>query len=693
MTSILPPPIPSGPNPPLNHQGKEESLVGVIRKLDPLTIDQIKAGEVVERPVNVVKELVENALDAGAKSISVELLDGGKQRIQVTDNGCGILPIDLSLSVERHATSKLKKVEDLWELDSFGFRGEALASMASVSSFTLRSRHQSLPIGYELEVPFGIKKEGLKEISIPVGTTVCVSDLFLNVPVRKKFLKSAASELTLVIEFLTALALQNEQLCLSLKHNGKVLFHYPSSQTSSLRAQQIFKTSYSDYHRVECEDRHNRIEGYLLDPQKARSHAQWDYVFVNGRFIRDKWIKNAIFGAYKGLLGKGLVPSYVLFLQLPPSLVDVNAHPSKTLVRFTDPLWVQDFITRHLQESMHAFLQQQHAFSAPDPAPPTPDPPEEAPLILNTVKAKLKVEPKGESRVVPQADSRALSWDPSAPMSRPTSKPIGSVHEKSSEKQNEKHYEKSHWGNLKPTITPQTKKEELLAFPDLPIENHTFKDALYCGQIFNGYLIFEDKENMLVVDQHAFHERVLFESYRKTLKETGLHQQHVLSPIMIPVPSSAYSLLEEAVDLFKELGFQFDLMPNSQVALLSYPSLIKQSQIVGVFDSCIVRLLKSTPLGDLDSHPLEKWSKNQTVSSTHEVTNWQFRKEEVLFDGLATMACHNAVRVGESLSLGQVEQLLVQARGVDFFVHCPHGRPVFKAFQRKEVGFWFQRPS
>ena len=330
--------------------------MSVIRKLPDHVINQIKAGEVVERPSSVVKELLENALDAQASEVEIELIDCGRQLIRVVDNGTGMSPDDAMMALERHATSKLTSAIDLDDLATFGFRGEALPSIAAVSHFTLKTRLVTEAAATQITVQDGIRGEPCA-CAMPVGTEIMVRDLFASVPARRKFLRSTSTELGHVIELFQAMALAYYRVGLKLSHNGRILHDYPQAHSLKDRLAQLMGSESNEFVEVSYEKGTFKLEGFVQKPELAKPVPKHFITFVNGRLVRDRIVRNGVLSGYTGLTMKGLVPSCVLFVTVDQTLVDVNAHPNKTEIRFNDAALIQDLVTIALQSDLRRTTQ------------------------------------------------------------------------------------------------------------------------------------------------------------------------------------------------------------------------------------------------------------------------------------------------------------------------------------------------
>jgi DNA mismatch repair protein MutL len=622
-------------------------MVPRIRALPELVVNQIAAGEVIERPSSVVKELLENSVDAGATRIEIDVENGGHDLIRVVDDGCGIHPEDLLLAFAPHATSKLTSADELFEVGTFGFRGEALASVGSVAQVTLQSRPRALDAGSCIECHGG-ELGPLRAWSGAPGTRIEVRQLFFNTPVRRKFLKSPATEIGHISETVLRLALahcrgeERAGLHLVLRHNGKVVHDIPASTGLRERIGLFFgRETERSLYEVRSEAGGARLHGYVADPACDRSNARAQYLFVNGRPVRDRSLSHAIQEAYRGLLMTGRYAAAFLFLELPPGQVDVNVHPTKSEVRFRHPQALHHLIytaikSRLREEDLVARLAPaptSEMLSRPEAPPPEPlmfelsPPPRPAPLLplppAPTYRPRVEAPPIRPSSLA-RPERREAETPP----------PISEV---------------------LPTAAAQ--------LPPARDEPRPW-DVPRVIQLYDAYLVLETEEGMLVIDQHALHERILYEQYSKRIAERRLESQPLLIPEPVELSGEASGLLLEQKAALEELGLGVEPFEGSTVLLTRYPAL----------------------LGSRSPSELLR------AVADHLVEQEQLPGRGVVFnDILSLMACHSAVRAGERLSPEMMAELVSQRRLAEDHHHCPHGRPTALLFTRQELERQFRR--
>jgi DNA mismatch repair protein MutL len=592
--------------------------MAVVRRLPNDLANQIAAGEVVERPASVVKELVENALDAGASKVKVEIDLGGVHRIRVTDDGSGMEETDARLALERHATSKIAVLEDLASITSFGFRGEALPSIASVSRFTLSTRVRGADGGVALTV-IGGAETVVRPVGCAVGTHVEVADLFFNVPARRKFLKATSTESGHVGEVVLLAALASPRVAFTLSRDGKVAREITRASSRKERVHQVVAEA-----RLEpCERERGplRVEAYLAPPERARSGAVGLYVFVNGRPVKDRLLTRAIAQAYGSVLEPGRYPVGVVYLALPTDMVDVNVHPQKSEVRFADARGILDAITRELHSALaHAFALPAfvtgHSWWKPGPQAVIPARP---PI------------PDAASYGTTLAEGGPDPWQLHAPRA-----------------------EAPRDGYLvtEPTLDAlaENLSAGLLGAPIDPLLGRAgfYGQLRFIGQVRAMFLLAEGPDGIYVLDQHAAAERVTFERLSRDYKERRIASQRLLIPEVITLTPSEHALLEEHADDALGLGLEVRLLSGSAVAVHAVPKILSRAH-----PEHLVRDLVAE-VGRAAKRPF-----NDAVDLV-----------------LATMACHGSVRAGDVLSNEEAKALLVALDTAEFGGHCPHGRPV-----------------
>ncbi len=581
-----------------------------IRVLPDVLANQIAAGEVVERPASVVKELVENALDADARRIVIELEDGGARLIRVSDDGCGMRAEDAPLAFLRHATSKIREPADLWRIATLGFRGEALPSIAAVAAVELRTRARGAETGVQVSVEQG-RVVSVHESGDAVGTMVTVRELFAPVPARRKFLKSLATELGHVVELLTRISLISPTVHFRLLHQGREVAVHPPVATLAERARQVFGVERVRGGRSFGDERLGiTVQGFAFSPHLSFASARYVYQYVNGRSIRDRALQHAVAEGYASLIPRGRWPGVIVTLQLPPADVDVNVHPAKHEVRFRLAHVVHDTVLGTIRRALAGATGLEEAPAARG-----------APAHRHTQTAALPLHP---SRAEPR------SWPsptPAAPMVRET---------------------------------PAEESPEPLADAD----RRGFGGLRFVGQIFRGYLVCEGTDRLVLIDQHAAHERVAFERLREQHRSGAVERQALLLPATVELdPAETEALLAAAGEL-DALGFEVEPFGERAFVVRAVPALL------GLDDP---RLL------------LEDLAEGLAAVGSH------LSGAEALETVLGRIACHSVVRVGRALTAVEVEALLADLDALTFGSNCPHGRPVSVEFGRGQLERMFGR--
>ena len=592
-----------------------------IRQLPPLVVNQIAAGEVIERPASVVKELLENAVDAGAARIDVDVEQGGIDLIRVVDDGCGICADDLPLAFASHATSKLKDAADLFKVGTLGFRGEALASIGSIARVTLQSRPPEQPSGSEIACHGG-QLSVVKPWNGTPGTRIEVRHLFYNVPVRRKFLRGQATEMSHLSEVFVRLALSHLRLHLTLRHNSKLVYEVPASAGLLDRIGLFFGREVREQlYPVEAEAGPLTVGGYVADPACERGGPGTQYFFVNGRWVRDRLLTQALQEAYRGLLMTGRHAVAFLFLDLPPEDVDVNVHPTKAEVRFRDPERLQRLLGKAVHDRLQAEdltgrLRGPAAVEAPRPTPP-PEP--------------------------------TLAFDPPPPAPRPAAPAPVPVR-----------------GADRQTAAPVVRSAPPPPAPEAPRpqRQEQLPVVVRALQLHDTYLAVEVPEGMLLIDQHALHERILFEKLRQRLQAGKLDRQRLLIPEPVELSPHQAALLLEQRDALAELGLEVEPFGGGTVVLHSYPALLSKKPPRAILRAVVDYLLAREKMPG---------------------------REQLLNDLLSLMACHSAVRAGDRLTAEEISALVGQRALADNSHHCPHGRPTSLLFTLHDLERQFRR--
>ena len=595
--------------------------------LSDALISQIAAGEVIERPASVVKELVENALDARAKRIEVELERGGCGLIRVRDDGIGIQPEEIALALARHATSKIASLDDLESVSTLGFRGEALPSIASVSRLSLVSRSALGAHAWSVEARDGALAAPVPA-SHPPGTSVEVRDLFFNVPARRKFLRSEATEYQHIVRMLERLALSRFEVAFTLVHNGKVIWSLPAAHTAPQRLARVAKICGEDFAGHVIELKHDteslRLSGWLALPTFSRSQSDLQFAFLNGRFVRDKLLAGATRLAYQDVLFHGRFSAYLLYLELDPALVDVNAHPQKLEVRFRDSRRVHDFVFRTLERVLADTR-------------PSAESAGSAPLDWLTGSSRFgtATAPNQARFVLPQGPAPRSAEDAYrgfvAPAEWRAAAGFGAVQDSG-------------------------------AAVGQPLEGAApLGHAI--AQLHGVYILAQTAEGIVLVDMHAAHERVMYERMKQLLAGHTAQQQLLMPEILHVTPAQAEAAETHAQE-FAALGFGVSRLAPDQLALRAIPSLLAGRDPAGIVRDVLSDLLEQ---------------------------GHSRRVEESINHLLATMACHAAVRAQRNLSLPEMNALLREMEGTERADQCNHGRPTWVRLSLGELDRLFLR--
>ncbi|ACL71986.1 DNA mismatch repair protein MutL [Thioalkalivibrio sulfidiphilus HL-EbGr7] len=594
----------------------------------PQLINQIAAGEVVERPASVVKELLENSLDAGARRIQVDVEQGGVRRIRIRDDGTGIPPDELSLALSRHATSKIASLEDLERVASLGFRGEALPSIASVSRLTLTSATPEADSGWTIQGDGGDRFEAPMPAAHPQGTTVDVKDLFFNVPARRKFLRAERTEFGHLEEVVRRIALSRFGVGFELTHNQKPGLRLPpaSDEAGQLdRVAAICGEAFATQAvRIDHEAAGLRLSGWLGLPTYSRSQADLQYFYVNGRMVRDRLISHAVRQAYQDVLFHGRHPAFVLYLELDPALVDVNAHPAKHEVRFRESRLVHDFLFR----SLHRVLAELRPGQAVAPArleTPGREPAAESRAGGDWGGAGWRPSQSGLGlRVAEVMETYASLHTPAAPAAMPMS----------------------------PVMAFERQAEEL---PPL---------GYALAQLHGVYILAQNAEGLVLVDMHAAHERITYERLKRGYWGEGLKSQPLLVPATLNVSAREADRVETDAEAFSRFGFELERIGPEQLRVRAVPTLLARAD---------TETLVRDVLADLLAHGESS------------------RVEETVNELLAGMACHGSVRANRQLTVPEMNALLRDMEATERSGQCNHGRPTWVQLSMGQLDKLFMR--
>lgn len=606
--------------------------MGRIQRLPPELANQIAAGEVVERPASIVKELVENALDAGATRIAVTIEYGGKRLVRVEDDGDGMTDEDARLAIERHATSKIRRAEDLAAISTLGFRGEALPSIASVSRFTLCTRARGEAVGSEIRVQAGVVA-GVTEAGVPEGTRIDVEDLFYNLPARRKFLKSDQAESAHVSRTLTQLALGAPACGFTLVSSGRRLLDVPPVTTLEERLYQLYGDA-TDLVAVTKDAAGIRIRGFVAGLAETGPRRGPQNVFINGRIIRDRTIQHAISDAYSVASIKERSPEVHLFIDMPLDAVDVNVHPSKAEVRFREQSLVHEVVRRALGDALGRGPAPSLILQAPSVAPLLPG--------QATLPAFWGGGPVLPNRWTEGTAGSAAGSGLQAPGS------IGSGPRRG-------------WGaGPVGAQAPGAGSQEPAATGGAP----SIRPLIPLGQFRDTFIIALDDEAIAIIDQHVAHERVLFERTMERLTKGRLESQRLLEPLLVELPPDAKQSLVSHAPVLDRLGFEVEEFGGDAVRVCAVPSLLGRDDA-----ETAIRAL---------AQDLEGLDRGAAV-------------EEALKRIAATIACHAAVKANYPLTWEKMVHILDELRATAYSTICPHGRPVMLRITRREIEKNFQR--
>ena len=662
--------------------------MSLIHVLDDNTINKIAAGEVVERPASVIKELIENAMDAGANRIEVEIMAGGTSFMRVTDNGKGMSMEDAKLAILRHATSKIREVGDLNTIGTLGFRGEALPTIASVSRFTMLTRQKGDDLGTRVDISGG-KTPDIIETGCGLGTTIKVEDLFFNTPARKKFLKTNHTEGSKINDFIVKLALSRPDIEFHFINNNKVSVVTPGNDNLFDTIQAIYGANVADsLLALSLESEEVKISGYITKPSLLKSSRGWQTYIVNGRIIQNRAIAKAIDNAYKSLIPKSGFPLAVLKIEVPQRTIDVNVHPQKSEMKFEDEGLIFKAVYKAVLDAIRPASDRALGEVAAVVEKPRPS------YTMEPMHFVPATEPMGQSA---SASPAKHSFD-SAPRTiyeavhRPASQPSMSFADAQEELQQARqvHYPSAEahesvaeytgdFGQIdKSNLTSQVDKSILTGQTDLSdlgqegdlapqsdCDGQTLLDAdgtiIPIGQVDLTYIIAQDAKGLYLIDQHAAHERILFD--KLSAMADGIPSQQLLVHQLLTFDRKEAALVEENKELFGRLGFHMESAGDLDYRLMEVPADVPVSEAEDIIREILTGL-----------------------NEMHETTAKEIRQH-----CLATTACRAAIKAGEELNLRQMQILLEELSHTPFPYTCPHGRPTILKFSSEDLAKMFKR--
>ncbi|MEG0482520.1 MAG: DNA mismatch repair endonuclease MutL [Acinetobacter sp.] len=673
-----------------------------IQTLDPALANQIAAGEVIERPSSVVKELLENSIDAGATELIIRVAQGGSTLIEIIDNGRGIHAEDLALSVTRHATSKIQSAEELQAIVSLGFRGEALASIAAVSRLTLTSSQDDSGIGYQLEVNgTAFEHQDIQAVAAQQGTHIRIQDLFFNVPARRKFLKKPSTEFGHIEEIVRRMALTHFDIRFVLEHNENIRLNLPIADSGELRfqrVQQLLGRPFTENaYWIDADSINMRLSGWLGHPSDARGQADLQYVYVNGRIVKDKTISHALRMAYDGILHGHQHSAYLLFLEVDPENVDVNVHPTKHEIRFLNQREVHEFVRHYAKETLAQFqtasVELSSAMKQDEQAVAwqTPQPRYQEQFQLHRDTTNLQSKAYSDTQTensLSNTDATQTNQFYNDGLTDFNSNQPQTVHYQS---QNQQQYKGTQQLNnaLKSYLAPLRENDH--SNSNHAVENNPqglsdqesynrsvqaisqstasqideYPLGIAIAQLHAIYILAQNTEGLIIVDMHAAHERILLQQMKSAWdKPEFWTSQQLLIPKVISITRMQATRIDELKPQLERLGLDIDQYGDDQVIVRGVPAILHKAD----FDSLVPELLN-----DLDPND--------------EAQALQQKRDHIL----AGMACHGAVRAHRVLSLSEMNALLRQMEQTEFASQCNHGRPTWRAFPLAQLDKLFAR--
>ena len=642
-------------------------MSGKIRILPETLTHRIAAGEVIERPASIVKELVENALDAGATELAVELEKGGTQSIRVTDNGEGMMPEDVLLAFARHATSKITEFDDLYSVRSFGFRGEALPSIASIARVEINTRPQEQPFGTRVVIDAGEFVER-SEAGCPVGTSILVTGIFAPVPVRRKFLKGDMTEQGYCLDWVVRLALARPDIRIRVATNGKTTLTIPAARDLSER---IALTMGSDFRSqlVEASGEKNgaSVYGFVSLPEFTRSNGTQMYIFVNGRFVKDAFLNHAVMTAYRRIIEPRRYPMAVIFIDVPAGEADVNVHPTKMEVRFRNPREMYGLIVETLNEAIGVGFAEGQGKTAAYSRPVEPVRESYAARVEEALKRYHIA--SGPQKLYfggpqPSFDS-SMSGEDSVSLRQNLTTASENLHAFSDSSPVfpfDSDRKAAGVGNF---FTGNDSGEAAGGTGEVPSESY-FSSLAYLGQVEGTYLLFAGDEGLVIIDQHAAHERVLFEKMRRQAeaKQGPGAGQRLLLPEVMSLPPKELSFLLQSIPILADLGMEIEPFGGDAIVVKTVPVFFADADVRGLITDMLAEC------GGVDKNiPLLE------------------RRDKIF----ASLSCRAAVKGNQNLTAAEVESLCRELDRFPGIATCPHGRPLKIAFSRYALEKLFKR--
>ena len=634
-----------------------------IKMLDQSTINQIAAGEVVDRPQSVVKELVENAIDAGASAITVEIKEGGISFIRVTDNGSGINGEEIPTAFLRHATSKIKSIEDLLNISSLGFRGEALASIAAIAQVELITKTKDTISAYRYVIEGG-KEVSLEEVGAPDGTTIVVRNLFYNTPVRRKFLKSPNTEGGYISSLMQYLALSHPDISFRFINNNQNKLHTSGNTNLKDIIYNVYGREVTqNLYEINNKGQDVVMKGYICKPFICRGNRTYENYYINGRYIKSNIINKAIEDAYKGFVMPKNYPFTAIHFTINPEIIDVNVHPSKMELRFSNNEYIYNFVYTSVlsclkDKELVARVSLDTDTKALKETKPEPRPDEKSELkteLRSEVKPETKTEPKPEVKSELKAEPRSDVKPESRPDVR-LPEPFEIKRSNELIKEDISEYE---------AVKKEDKKimSQISMFDDKLISKENKIKYRIIGQLFETYWLFELGDKFYMMDQHAAHEKVLYERFMKNIRECRMSSQMIMPPIILTLNPREENLLNNNMERFTSLGYEIESFGGNEYKVTAIPAGLPSLDYKALLVEILGSLSEDYKAGDA----------------------------EIFTDRVATMSCKAAVKGNNKLSIEEISNLMDELMTLDNPYNCPHGRPTLIVMTKYDIERKFKR--
>ncbi len=639
-----------------------------IQVLDQITIDKIAAGEVIERPASIVKELVENAIDAGATAVTVEIKEGGISFIRITDNGCGIPREEIALAFLRHSTSKIRTVEDLTTVASLGFRGEALSSIAAIAQVELITKTKDALLGSRYVIEGGVEKK-LEDAGAKDGSTFLIHNIFYNTPARRKFLKTAMTEASHVHELMIRLALSHPEVSFEFITNNQPKLHTSGNGKLKDVIYQLFGREIA-MNLLEIDEAFAgiKITGYIGKPLISRGNRNYENYYINGRYVKSNIIAKAIEDAYKDFTMQHKYPFTVLHFVMDGNDLDVNVHPTKMELRFSKQQEVYNFVYQAVKNTLseRELIPRVEVPEARKPEVPQPVTKQDT-AAITPVRPHIPIQPskpeeKNLDYFMKKMQERVTSYHNQ--MSQAEVKDVHGIHRE--KEQVDRIREAINYNKPTPTVPTETPKEEeqLDLFEEKLLTKEAIIEHKIIGQVFDTYWLVEFNEQLYIIDQHAAHERVLYEKTLHDMKERDYTSQYLSPPIILNLSMQEENVLKEHMDTFANIGFEIEAFGEASYAVRAIPDnlfgIAKKELLIEMLDSLVEGIHSSVA-------------------------------PDMIAEKVASMSCKAAVKGNSKLSAAEVEVLIGELLKLDNPYHCPHGRPTIIAMTKRELEKKFKR--